>query len=222
MLLLRTVFLLYIFSPARKPFFALLITGWLVWELWAAAQGAIAEERRGAQNPPLPGQMPRNGNRNAGNGNGNPALNAAPRLNGNREIPADRNRWAPRNAVDRLAGYHLELEDAVLDAPGNSPNTRPPTVFRRLRQAFVLFILTVHPEVWNRRRRNLREREARVKRELVERRRQRPGDGDGEQPNHVDQAGQRENSIPLEQPRRKAPWLEEYIERVERGEWIDG
>jgi len=235
MLCLRTLFLLYIFSPARKPIFAILLTAWLVWELWAAAQGVLAEERAAGRAPAPPGAPRNQNNRNGNPANGNAVPNGPQPPNGPLPNRANQNPWAPQQAVDRLAGYHIREEDTVFNAPEGSPAARPPSIFARFRQAIVLFVLTMHPEVWNRRRRTLREREGRVKRELAERRRQREqaeaaqeqngenesnDDNSSQQPNANEQ--QQQEAAPEVPVRRRAPWLEGYIERVERAEWIDG
>ena len=218
MLSLRTVFLLYIFSPARKPIFALILTVWLMWELWTAAQGILAEERA-AQQPGVANAQ-RNRNNDAANGAARP--NARPLPNGNNQPGAgNQNRWAPHHAVvDRLAAFHLREEGDAFDAPENGAITRTPSLYSRLKQAMILFVLTIHPEVWNLRRRSLREREARVKRELAERRRQHPEGGESESEQGQNQP--RPQAEPELQGRRRAPWLEDYIQRVERAEWIDG
>jgi hypothetical protein len=241
MLCLRTLFLLYIFSPTKKPIFALLITGWLVWELWTAAQAVLAEERAAGRAPgaaaaAAPDAARNQNNQNNNQANGNAVPNGQPAPNGVPPNRANQNAWGAQQVVDRLAGFHLREEDVAFDAPEGSPAARPPSLFSRIKQVVILFVLTLHPDVWNRRRRTLREREARVKRELAERRRQRPEEGNSNQNGETEgndananaDTNQQANQPPPPEAapevpvRRRAPWLEEYINRVERAEWIDG
>lgn len=242
MLSIRTLFLLYIFSPARKPIFALMLTIWLVWELWTAAQGVLAEERAAAR-PQNAAAADALRNRNEGVANGDAVPNggqAAPAGNGPPPQPGNatgnnrriNNRWDLQQLVIRVAIYKLGAEQLALNAEIGSPNARPPTTFDRLRRAFILFFLTIHPEVWNKRRRILLEREASIKRELAERRRRREAPVETETNTEPNEGGEgNTDATPQEPPqvqtnefeaRRREPWLEEYIERVERAEWVDG
>jgi len=91
----------------------------------------------------------------------------------------------------------------------------------------VLFVVTLHPGVWRHRRHELRLREARLKKEndlvRAERERQDARDaassrGEGDESGEIVTPTA---TTPFVVPQRPS-WLRDYIQRVERAEWVDG
>lgn len=168
MLSLRTLLLLYFVAPARKPFLALMILAWVGWEIWGwvvgrGEQGAVDANVDAApplaqqgQNEALPQQQQPQPQPQADN----VPPNAAP---------------APPNAApsifDTLAQFDIPQGELALNS-FSSTQGRPhenypePSVLRKAISFVVLFCITAHPAVWNRRRKLLRMREGRVRVEM--------------------------------------------------------
>jgi hypothetical protein len=237
MLCLRTTILLYIFTPST-PILAIVMCGWIAWEIWGVVQAIVAHEAAAAANQPNAANA--RGAHNAGNaepGNaahGNPGVAGQPigaQANGiaqggplvgiNGVLAAN----SPAQVLDKLAQFNLKQEEGALFPPEADPHTmrlqQEPSLVKRLQALVVLFVLTLHPGLWLRRRTSLRQREAKVKREIHERREAerraaepQDGNGDGEE--------RQADATPLPEPVLRPRWLLEYIKRVEEAEWIDG
>jgi hypothetical protein len=83
-----------------------------------------------------------------------------------------------------------------------------------------LLVLTLHPEVWNRRRAALKTREGRLRTEanVMEREVERL---EGQELSEEDKKREETTAVLRMQDGRRAPWLKTYIQRVRGGEWVD-
>ncbi|KLO10163.1 hypothetical protein SCHPADRAFT_878470 [Schizopora paradoxa] len=221
---LRTLLLLYFFSPARKPLFSILLAAWVIYEAWGAVRGALGDLN----------DMPADGNaqqpaaaQNAAVGNAGAGAGAGVGNGGNDGAGARRaDQPRPRNGLNlqrstadtilsRLARINLAWEEYALAAPVNAEE---PSFFTKAQGFVMLFFLTLYPDIWKRRVKALREREGRLRAEAIKRRtptdeNQTVGGGSEE----VTRARQRL----IETHERRRPWVKEYIQRVEQDEWID-
>ena len=184
---------MYFFSPARKPLFSLIVGIWVLYEAWGVVRGAFDEgdelERRirreelapaGGPAAPAPAQ----GVQGAAGGEGANAPNADGNANARAQVQArqqqrQNNLFGHRQAqtitpeyiINRLARLNIADEDRYLEPnvhmyPGPGPAPVPePGLFFKARLFVTLFVLTLHPAFWNRRRILLRMREARVRTE---------------------------------------------------------
>ncbi len=140
---------------------------------------------------------------------------------------------SPAQVLDKLAQFNLKNEERALFPP--TPNSQPnhtrrlqqePSPLHRVKMLVVLFVLTLHPGVWMRRRTSLRQREGNVKKELHERQQNREreegGRGSAATPGEaVTDSSSPPAPVVVEFPQRPS-WLEGYIRRVEQSEWVDG
>ena len=213
LLFIRTLILLYFFSPARKPVFGILLGAYILYEAWGAVRGAIFDI------DPLNGNDARgrpNDRRPRGEGANGAARPAPPPANG---IPAMQNPGAAaaaslEAAIDYLAQLSLEDENHWLES--DSPE---PGVMYKAARFFLLLIFTIHPAFWNRRRAALRAREGRLRTEAnaveAAARQQAEAEDTGDE-----RARQARQQI-IERNERRPAWIREYIERVRRGDWVD-
>lgn len=210
MLTLRTLFLLYFFSPFQKPVLGIIVTAWLLYETWNTIRNAIPRlhvrgnhaddaRMRPAEAPP-PALAP------------HAPLRAAP-VQPHR-MPIQRQRPASETLMDTLANANLREETNALDSRPEAMAV--PTVGHRIKTFIQLLVLTAHPAMWDRRRTALRQREGRVRTEMnaLEAPGPTEGTGDGEA-NEVRARARAEHS-------RRPVWVSEYMERVRRGgDWVD-
>lgn len=223
MLLFRTLLLLYFFAPARKPIFGILILGWMVYEIWQPIRNGL---RNGWGRMHDNGQHQANNGQNARQGPGAPAPNAPPPP-GVRAAHA-----APAGAVtleaqagqifDTLANLNIEDEQRLLNpGPGGPP--AEPTIGHKIVTFLSLFITTLHPAIWNRRRVALRRREGVVRTEANVRNSPPPSadNPSDSTPSPVDdEAARRREQLRVQyglQPR----WIQRYLERVVAEDWVD-
>jgi hypothetical protein len=199
MLILRTLFLLYFFSPFQKPVFGIVVTAWLLYETWNTIRNAI----------PRLNMRGNHGNEDArliiGNVRARPAEVAHP-LAPNVPLrapapPPHRTVIQPQRPpsatmMDALASVNLREESSALDARPEAAAAAP-TIGHRVKTFVELLLITAHPALWDRRRAALRQREGRVRTEI--------------------NAGEGTDS-----GEGRAGWVREYIERVGRGgDWVD-
>ena len=208
MLTLRTLFLLYFFSPFQKPVFGIIVAAWLLYETWNTIRNAIprlrghhADDARvrpppEAAHPLAPNAPPR-------------APPAPPH-----RTPIQRQRPVSETLMDTLASVNLREETSALDS--RPAALAAPAAGHRIKTFIQLLVLTAHPAVWDRRRAMLRQREGRVRTELnalgaslvpTE------GNGDG-------QANEGLARLRAEHAMRPG-WVNDYMERVRRGEWVE-
>ncbi|KAF8484536.1 hypothetical protein DFH94DRAFT_714342 [Russula ochroleuca] len=207
MLTLRTLFLLYFFSPFQKPVFGMIVTAWLLYETWNTirnaiprlhVRGALADDA--AMRPPEAAVAP------------NVPLRAAPVPP--HRTPMQRHRPASETLMDSLASVNLQVETSALDSRPDAMAV--PTVGYRIKTFIQLLVLTAHPAIWDRRRAALRQREGRVRTEMnaLEMPAQTEGNGDGRS-GEVRARAQAQHL-------RRAAWVAEYMERVRGGgDWMD-
>lgn len=238
LLALRTMLLLYFFSPARKPLFGLVLGAWVLYEAWGAVRGAFGDPNENGD---------RNGNGNGGrNGNGNADERGNLRVNfrlragadpdnraaGNGAAAAPRARVPTRrNAAQsttdmilaRLARLNFDEERRALESPEGA-RPQEPSVFFKARLFVSLFVLTLHPAFWNRRRSALKEREGRLRMEANAMEREetesQTSEGDSQTQAADDRARLTRERLRAQHARRPL-WVREYIRRVRGGEWAD-
>src|SRR6266478_4329012 len=208
MLTLRTLFLLYFFSPFQTPVFGIIVTAWLLYETWNTIRNAIPRLHArvphiddAPMRPPEAAVAP------------NVQLRAAP-VPPHRTPMALRHRPASETLMDTLASVNLREETSALDSRPNAMTA--PTVGYRIKTFIQLLVLTAHPAIWNRRRAALRQRAGRVRTEMnaLERSAQSGGNGDG----RSDEVRARVRA----EHARRAAWVGEYMERVQGGgDWMD-
>lgn len=92
-----------------------------------------------------------------------------------------------------------------------------PTFVHKLQTFLVLFFATLHPAVWDERRKLLRQREGRLRTEMnaLEAR-----NGEGEE-TPEDRARAEARAKLAEQHARRPRWVREYIDRLRSGDWLD-
>ncbi|EJD53803.1 hypothetical protein AURDEDRAFT_110551 [Auricularia subglabra TFB-10046 SS5] len=216
MLAFRASLLLYIFSPSRRPLFAILIAGWVAWEVFAAFRAAMGPPPGAAARAaaaaaaarPAAGAAVNNGPGGAPGGPAQPQANGvAPGTPDATLLGLNRD----QDMIARLANIDLAAEAAIL-APGAGP-TPPPPLSLRVKSFFTLLVLSMHPAWWNRRRRALRNREGQL-RTLY-----RQVDPNEQPPTEQTPGGEQQQREPPPQP--PAGWAASYVERVRNTEWVD-
>lgn len=210
-LCLRTLLLLYLFSPARKPVFGIMLAAWVLYEAWGAVRGAFGDNAPGERNAGNAAQP----QRQADNNNANRAA-MAPAFNPHQN-PARFRTLASANAdavISRLSQLNLDQESRALNGEPNA--SAEPSIFSKVRLFFSLLVLSLHPAFWNRRRTALRSREGRMRTEANAREAAEQSDNsDGDE-----RARQARQQLLADHARRPA-WVQEYVERVRSGEWVD-
>ncbi len=217
MLTLRTLFLLYFFSPFQKPIFGIILTAWLLYETWNTIRNAIprphARDNRADEDARI-----------LGNARVRPAEDvhqfAADRAPAPPPVRAPPPHLRPPNAtmLDTLANVNLREELNALDARPEA--IAPPTIGHRIKTFAELLVLTAHPALWDRRRAALRQREGRVRTEMNTREARPPAEDDG----RADEARIRDAQTRVELNAihsRRPAWVAEYMERVRGGDWVD-
>ncbi|KZT72723.1 hypothetical protein DAEQUDRAFT_685893 [Daedalea quercina L-15889] len=210
MVTFRTILLLYFFGPTKRPFFALLVMAWILYEAWGAIRLVLGHDR--------PRDRPQAGGADvpAGNPAGQPGPqaqgqqpNRAPR----RPRAANANRSAVYSFLASLSNLNLRREDAVIDAGANVP---PPSLSHKVSTFVTLMLLTLYPAVWDHRRAALRRREGRLRTEANAREAARGAEGEPGREADV------ERGRTLERLQQSRPaWVREYIERAHTTDWAD-
>ncbi|PCH41304.1 hypothetical protein WOLCODRAFT_118646 [Wolfiporia cocos MD-104 SS10] len=202
MLVLRTLLIMYFFSPTKRPVFALFLSAWIMYEAWHALRMVfVPRERR--------------------NGHGNENQDQAGNGNGNGQGMNVRNARAQRSHLQSflasLANMNLRFEDAVLDDPRGDP---PPTLVHRAKTFAGLLVLSLYPAVWEHRRAALRRREGRLRTEANTR------DAARQLQEEVQETGERRDEAVRAQAllhahEQRPAWVRSYVERILATEWPD-
>ncbi|GAW04144.1 hypothetical protein LENED_005914 [Lentinula edodes] len=220
MLSLRMFLLLYFVAPARKPFLMLLVLAWVGWEIWGwiAALGVRVEveiergrmEGGGAgERPPGGGGAPQPAPPPAQQNVAAQAPPAVPAAN-NPPAPAPAPA-APPTLLDNLASFGIAQDQAALESTLPLETDSPePGFARKVLLFLVLFLISVHPAVWNRRRALLRAREGQVRVEMGV-----LAEGVGEQ-----ESGAADDASALETTRRAQRRAEMYVKYMSRPAWV--
>ena len=228
MVFFRTLLLLYFFSPTRKPLLGLCIIVWIVYEMWTNLRnvvlGPLNRERErlagaaaeAARQAPAQGQA-----------EGPPGTHAPPAQSGTQaqtQIGEAQGPPPPSNSpslLDLLAHIGIDAENKLL-WPTSSLRTplSPPSLMHKCTTFVILIALTLHPEVWNRRRAALRKREGRLRTEAnaMEREIERV---DGQELSEDDRKRDDMAAALRLQDERRASWVKTYVQRVRGGEWVD-
>jgi len=240
MVAFRTVLLLYFFSPTRKPLLGLCLVAWIIYEMWThvrivilrpldgagdngaglgvngARAGGAADavpaapvpqdnDNTGDRNPPRPGRVP----------NTDPARHA-------QQIQGPPTPRRSNGIIDSLALANVHHENKLL-WPLQQPTTNPepPRFLHKVMTFLPLLVVTLHPEVYNRRRVALRQRESRLRTEMnaVER----GADArDSEQvPSEEEQRKDAFRQQLQTQHAQRAAWVQRYVERVRKDDWVE-
>lgn len=213
MLLFRTFLLVYFFSPSKRPVFGLILSAWIFYEAWGALRGVLGD-RPNANNAEA--QQDRAGNGAPAGDQPQPAQgqNVAAGNNG----PANVNGARPRQAanqsfsdqiIDTIGSARLEQEERELSGACRCVPSLP----EKLRMFTLLFLSTLHPAIWDRRRNALRKREGRLRTE--DNVRQAPVDENTSQ----DRIQARDEVTARHE--RRAAWVQQYVERVLTTEYLD-
>ncbi|KAJ8086464.1 hypothetical protein AAF712_002106 [Marasmius tenuissimus] len=237
MLAFRTMLLLYFVAPARKPVFGILIVAWVLYEIWQPIRNGLARMGRNGgqagqqqQAQGAAGGANQNRDQAAGNGGGAAAGvgagGARPQGQGQPQ-PAGVRRNGQGGAagplIDTLANYDIQQEEAEFERG----DAEEPGFGRKAGAFFTLFLATVHPAVWNRRRVALRQREGRIRTEERARNAPAPDEEANPEEQQSETATARRNAEEESRERlrirheRRRPWLRNYVQRVVRGEWVD-
>jgi hypothetical protein len=217
MLTLRTLFLLYFFSPFQKPVFGFIVTAWLLYETWNTIRNAMP--RRHA-----PDHHAEEDARILGNARVRPAADALHPMGPDAplrapappqvRVPVPHLRPPSATVMDTLANVNLREESAALDV--HPEPIADPTIGHRIKTFVELLVLTTHPAVWDRRRAALRQREGRVRLEMNARERAQAAEGDGDEA-RANRAREALNTLHS----RRSEWVIKYMERVRGGDWVD-
>ncbi|KAG1832984.1 hypothetical protein EV424DRAFT_1312425 [Suillus variegatus] len=234
MVLFRTLLLLYFFSPARKPLLGLCIIAWIIYEMWTNVRNVVlgpfnrererlagaAAAAEAARQAPGQGQL--------GGPPATPAPSTPPPAQSDIPTPAQNQEAQgpppPSNStslLELLARIGIDTENKSL-WPTSSSRTpsSPPSLMHKVTTFVSLLVLTLHPEVWNRRRAALRIREGRLRTEanVMEREVER---SEGQELSEEDKKREEMTAVLQVQNGRRAPWVKTYIQRVRGGEWVD-
>lgn len=238
MLVIRTLLLVYFVSPARKPVFGIVVGAWILYEAWGPIRAAIfgAGDRQAAPGvnvglPPGPQQ------------DGAPARPAGLGQDGAVQPRAQAQGAAPRPEreirividmealIDNLSKLNIPAEEEALAASERATPAEEPGLAHKVTTFLCLLVLTLHPAVWNRRRGVLRQREGRVRTEANAREREpeAPGieahvgeDSTTTEAERTEREGvARKRAELVAQHARRPKWVQAYIDRVRRGEWVD-
>lgn len=230
----RLSFLMLFFSPFQKPVISILLGLYLILDAALTIYNVILrdpEENEGRDRAARDGANADGAGGAAGFGNGDRQVAQQDRLRrggagraGTRDSPFHWLREQSDPIVDYLAKINLRSEAAALDSRG-TPATKP-TIGHRVRSFFVLMALTLYPEIWNRRRTALRQREGRIKTEANARvappasSPQSEGGEGGEE--DVRAAARERARVEIVAAHDRRPgWVKEYVERVVEGDWVD-
>ncbi|KAG2158818.1 uncharacterized protein EDB93DRAFT_423847 [Suillus bovinus] len=228
MVLFRTLLLLYFFSPTRKPLLGLCIIAWIIYEMWTNVRnvvlGPLNRERERLAGVAAAAEAARQA---PGQGQpGGPPATPAPPAQSDISIHNQEAQGPPppsnsTSLLELLARIGIDTENKSL-WPTSSSRTpsSPPSLMHKVMTFVSLLVLTLHPEVWNRRRVALKTREGRLRTEanVMEREVER---SEGQEPSEEDKKREEMTAVLQVQNGRRAPWVKTYIQRVRGGEWVD-
>ena len=242
MVLFRTALLLYFFSPTRKPLLGLCLIAWIIYEMWTHVRIVILRPLdRAGGNGAGPGV---NGAQGGAAADVAPVI--APVAQDNQRV-GDRNPLRPRghvpNAeptrdhqqmqgppiprqsngiVDSVSLANVHSENKLLWPLQQPPaNPEPPNFLRKVTSFFSLLVVTLHPEVYNRRRVALRQRESRLRTEMNAIERDAEASSDGQAPSEEEQRRSALRQQLQTQHAQRAVWVQRYVERVRRDDWVE-
>ncbi|KAJ7047505.1 hypothetical protein C8F04DRAFT_985556 [Mycena alexandri] len=223
LLMLRTAVLLYFFAPARKPVFGILIVVWMMYEVWRPIREGLqrgwarAAEQGNNPNQPqqqqqrqrnVPAQPVANGPANAGGERQGPAPQRPGALAAN---DLDQHLAA---ALDGLANFNMHTEE---EAIRRGTPVEEPGFWSKAIAFASLFVTTMHPAVWNRRRAVLRQREGQIRMDANARAAELDENVEDEQT----QARIQRRAQLIAQHEQRPRWLRAYMERAVEGGWVD-
>lgn len=241
MVVFRMVLLLYFFSPTRQPLLGLCLVAWIIYEMWThvrivilrpldrAAGNGVGPGVNGAQAAGAPDAAPAapvaRENDHAGDRNTLQPGDRAPNTEPARDAQQVQGPPIPRQSngiVDSLALANVHQENKLL-WPLQQPATTPesPTFLLKATSFLSLLVVTLHPEVYNRRRAALRIRESRLRTEMnaIER---------DEEARDSEQMSSEEEQRKIAfrqqlrtQHTQRATWLKRYVERVRQDDWVE-
>lgn len=245
MLIVRTLLLVYFVSPARKPVFGIVVGAWILYEAWgpiraaifgpaerhaaAAAAAAGGGAAGGAQRPQenevaaRPGALEQNGAAAQPRGAQVGAV-AGPRVPGDRGAAARHVNQADA-VFENLANINISTEADALASTERARPAQEPGLVHKLITFVMLFVLTLHPAIWNRRRVVLRQREGRLRTEANAR--EREPDVNTEEAEVPDSERTERERVArvraelLAQHERRPRWVRAYVDRVRQGEWVE-
>ncbi|OSC98659.1 hypothetical protein PYCCODRAFT_1438996 [Trametes coccinea BRFM310] len=219
MLAFRTVLLLYFFSPSKRPLFGILLSLWVVYEAWTAMRLVFNEGNDRIADAAA-------ANLAAANAPAGQAGAPAPAAPAVANRPNRSQVRSPIQAViDRLAMMNISYEDALLES---DTDAHPPSPLQKTKMFVTLFLLTLYPAAWDRRRTALRRREGRIRTEanareaaLTERaERESAGDAAPARSAEEEARAKAREQLVVRHERRSA-WLKQYVQRVQYSEWVD-
>jgi hypothetical protein len=240
MLVFRTVLLLYFFSPTHKPLIGLCIVAWVMYEIWThvrivilrpleragrngAGAGANGAQAAAAVVPAAPPVAQANGHA----GGLHPAPPTGPTTNPGQTRDGQQAQGPPmpsqsNGIIDSISLINIHSENRLLwpmQQPLRLPE--PPGFLHKAISFLSLIVVTLHPEVYNRRSAALRQREGRLRTEMniIEHEPEAREDG---QPLGEEEQGRQEFRQQLRiQHARRANWVRQYVDRVRGSDWIE-
>ncbi|KAI0347342.1 hypothetical protein BDW22DRAFT_1351753 [Trametopsis cervina] len=207
MLLIRTFLLVYFFSPSKRPVFGLILSAWIFYEAWGALRGILGDRPNNNE----AGEQGRAANGAAGDEQAQRGQAPGAVANNNNANRPEANRSFPESIVETLATAGLRREEALLTG---QLVARSPSIFVKARTFVILFISTLHPAVWDRRRNALRKREGRLRTEANVR--QSPEVDEVTEPERY-----RARQAVVNRTDRRPFWLRVYVDRVLNTEYVD-
>ncbi|KAG2146676.1 hypothetical protein DEU56DRAFT_785826 [Suillus clintonianus] len=231
MVFFRTLLLLYFFSPTRKPLLGLCIIAWIIYEMWTNVRnvilGPLNRERERLAGVAAEAARQAPGQGQPGGPTGTPAPPAPPTqpdILAPAQTQEAQGPPPPSNStslLDLLARIGIDTENKSLwPTPPLRTPLLPPSLMHKVTTFVSLLVLTLHPEVWNRRRAALRTREGRLRTEanVMEREVERV---EGQEMSEDDKKREDTTAALRVQDGRRALWVKSYIQRVRGGEWAD-
>ena len=228
MLAMRATLIMYFFSPGQTPFFGIIMGLWVLYEAWGAIRAAVAATRD-------PAEPRRDEDGQVQGGAGAPGPNGQEGQDAAR--PSDPTRERANLILDAVANINLREENEMLEVSGDLP---PPTFIHKARAFASLIIVTLIPELWDRRRAELMRREGALRTEMnviTSARAPLPSSGSAAQArNPPTEGGENEVSAQEREESRRATelklaviqkharrpdWVREYVERAGRMEYYD-
>ncbi|KAI6034250.1 hypothetical protein BKA83DRAFT_4187300 [Pisolithus microcarpus] len=220
MVALRTVLLLYFFSPTRKPLLGLCIIAWIIYEMWTHIRIVILQPlNRGDGNAAPADRAKTQHNGNVPTGSRTPDANRA-RPDGERSAQGPPTPSQPNGLIDSLALMDIHNENKLLWPTQLTRVADPPTFTQKAIMFLSLGVATLHPEVYNRRRAILRQREGRLRTEMNVMERTSESTGNVE-PNEDELRRQQYREQLQIQHSRRPSWVKDYVIRVRAGDWLD-
>lgn len=229
MVVLRTVLLLYFFAPTRKPILGLCIAAWIIYEMWTHVRIVVLRplnrangDAAGADNvnraaPAPPPPAPPNAQRNEQAPSEPRESDTDNTLQSAQGPPTP---GQPTGLIDSLALINIHNENKLL-WPTQPTRAADPFTFTQKATIFLsLIIATLHPELHNRRRTALRQREGRLRTEMSAMERIPEATENGEPSEEESRMRRYREQLQIQHGRR-ALWVKEYVDRSRNGDWID-